>query len=222
LSGRRIVIGDIHGAAKALEQVLQNVNKEDQLFFIGDYVDGWPESKEVIDIILSLPNTVCIEGNHDVWCREWINYGLGRQEWREQGGLATIESLFPVVGEKKYRDFFNSLHPYWITEDNIVFVHGGYYNLGRDDYFRYHWDRSLFYDALTAYKSGDRSFGRLAPYKKVFIGHTSTMGEGTDQPIHVFNLVNVDTGAGWAGRLTAYDVDSGEYWQSDLTKDLYA
>jgi serine/threonine protein phosphatase 1 len=47
---RTLVIGDIHGGIKALKQVLQkaDVTKEDTLIFLGDYVDGWSESAEVI------------------------------------------------------------------------------------------------------------------------------------------------------------------------------
>lgn len=43
---REITIGDIHGGLKALEQLIDkiNVQNEDQLIFLGDYVDGWPES----------------------------------------------------------------------------------------------------------------------------------------------------------------------------------
>ncbi|MBM3246586.1 MAG: hypothetical protein FJZ13_04585, partial [Candidatus Omnitrophica bacterium] len=42
----------------------------------------------------------------------------------------------------------------------------------------------------------------------------------TLQPIHVCNVWNIDTGAGWSGKLTIMDVDTKEYWQSDLSPDL--
>lgn len=43
---KTIAIGDIHGGLKALIQVLNKVEvkDEDQLIFVGDYVDGWSES----------------------------------------------------------------------------------------------------------------------------------------------------------------------------------
>ena len=37
----------------------------------------------------------------------------------------------------------------------------------------------------------------------------------------VCNVWNLDTGAGWSGKLTIMDVNSKEYWQADLTPDLY-
>ena len=46
---RTLVIGDIHGGLKALEQVLEraNVTPEDKLIFLGDYVDRGYFSIEV-------------------------------------------------------------------------------------------------------------------------------------------------------------------------------
>ena len=40
---RTLVVGDIHGGLKALEQALEraNVTDKDKLIFLGDYVDGW-------------------------------------------------------------------------------------------------------------------------------------------------------------------------------------
>lgn len=59
---------------------------------------------------------------------------------------------------------------------------------------------------------------QLGWYKDIFVGHTTTELYNTLQPIHVWNI---DTGAGWSGKLTIMDVDSKEYGQSDLTRDLY-
>ena len=62
---------------------------------------------------------------------------------------------------------------------------------------------------------------QLGRYKDIFVGHTATELNNTLQPIHACNVWNIDTGAGWSGKLTAMDVDSKECWQSDLTPDLY-
>ena len=72
---RKIVIGDIHGARRALEQLLERVKPEktDELIFMGDYVDGWSESAQVIDYLIGLEKTnhcVFIKGNHDAWAEE--------------------------------------------------------------------------------------------------------------------------------------------------------
>ena len=55
---KRYVLGDIHGAYQALIQVLKRAKfdyENDQLIFLGDVVDGWPESKECIDELLVRP-----------------------------------------------------------------------------------------------------------------------------------------------------------------------
>ena len=69
---RTLVIGDVHGSAKALEQVLDRayVSENDTIIQLGDIADGWSETSECVDILLNLQKTnEChfIRGNHDVW-----------------------------------------------------------------------------------------------------------------------------------------------------------
>jgi serine/threonine protein phosphatase 1 len=35
------------------------------------------------------------------------------------------------------------------------------------------------------------------------------------------NLIDLDTGAGWNGKLIIMDINSKQYWQSDSVLDLY-
>lgn len=74
---RTLVIGDIHGGLKALNQLLEraNVTKEDTLIFLGDYVDGWSQSAQVISRLMQLEESnpcIFIKGNHDWWCENWL------------------------------------------------------------------------------------------------------------------------------------------------------
>jgi serine/threonine protein phosphatase 1 len=67
---RTLIFGDIHGGLRALEQAMERakVTAEDHLIFLGDYVDGWSESAEVIDKLMELQKsnkTTFIRGNHD-------------------------------------------------------------------------------------------------------------------------------------------------------------
>ena len=52
---RTLVIGDIHGAIKALTQVLEraDIQPTDHLIFLGDYADGWSQTPEVLDFLIS-------------------------------------------------------------------------------------------------------------------------------------------------------------------------
>src|SRR3954471_16501545 len=66
----RWVIGDIHGMLKPLEMLLAEVQRRDadaHYYFVGDYVNRGPESRGVVDLLLSLPDgraRFC-RGNHD-------------------------------------------------------------------------------------------------------------------------------------------------------------
>ena len=51
---RTLVIGDIHGGLRALHQIMERakVTAEDQLIFLGDFVDGWSQSPDVLDFLI--------------------------------------------------------------------------------------------------------------------------------------------------------------------------
>lgn len=68
---RLIAIGDIHGHLDKLEALLGQIvpTADDQLVFLGDYIDRGPQSKGVIDRLVSLqrelPKTIFLRGNHE-------------------------------------------------------------------------------------------------------------------------------------------------------------
>ena len=92
---RTFVIGDIHGAYRALRQCLDRAvfdYDQDHLICLGDVCDGWPETKECINELLKIKNLTYILGNHDLWALEWMKTGEINSGWRMQGGDATIKS----------------------------------------------------------------------------------------------------------------------------------
>lgn len=72
---RIFAIGDIHGCLSETELLLNHlqnelsVGEDDLVVFIGDYVDRGPNSKEVVEMLLSfkrsVPNTLFLRGNHE-------------------------------------------------------------------------------------------------------------------------------------------------------------
>ena len=71
-----LAIGDIHGNSAALadllHQLLPELMPEDCIVFLGDYIDGGPDSKGCIDQIIrfrdAAPGTVvALTGNHEDW-----------------------------------------------------------------------------------------------------------------------------------------------------------
>ncbi len=100
------VLGDIHGAYKALKQVIEKagIGQYDQLIFLGDYVDGWPESYQVIDYLMNLSrhySCTFIRGNHDIWCGSWLAENVADQAWLENKGSSTITSYAGIGQEEK-------------------------------------------------------------------------------------------------------------------------
>lgn len=123
---RTFVIGDIHGAYRALQQCLQRSGfdyEKDQLISLGDVCDGWPETKQAIDELMRIKNLTYIFGNHDFWTLEWMRYGHADDVWWEQGGESTVNS-FKGTGFEKYQAFLEGALPYHIL-DNKLFVHAG-------------------------------------------------------------------------------------------------
>ena len=92
--------------------------------------------------------------------------------------------------------------------------------LGHDVGGVYYWDRDLWQTAMSGHNS-QKLPKLLKPHEEIFIGHTSTMYWKKDKPMHKCNVWNLDTGGGYAGKLTIMDVDTKEYWQSDNLKKLY-
>lgn len=95
---RTLVIGDIHGGLKGLKELMlaMNVSHEDHLIFLGDYVDGWSESAQVIQYLIDLSITndcVFIKGNHDVWCEDWLRTGEGETVWLMHGGKKPLKAI---------------------------------------------------------------------------------------------------------------------------------
>ena len=72
---KTFVIGDIHGANKALEEVLEKSNFDydnDTLISLGDLCDGYSETPQVIETLMKIKNLVSIIGNHDSWLYDYL------------------------------------------------------------------------------------------------------------------------------------------------------
>ncbi|WP_372937946.1 metallophosphoesterase family protein [Seonamhaeicola sp.] len=233
---KTIAIGDIHGGLKALIQVLNKVEVKDeyQLIFVGDYVDGWSESAQVIQFLIELSekiNCVFIKGNHDIWAEEWLRSGEVPPTWYIHGGKETIESYegFTEKDKTKHLEFFEKMKSYYIDDENRLFLHAGFTSMHgvEKEVFKQtlHFDRTLWEMALTMDKEIDENSElypkRLKHYKEIYIGHTPTIHFNSDVPMQAINVWNIDTGAAFTGKLSAIDIDTKAIWQSDNLPDLY-
>ncbi|MGB2273149.1 MAG: metallophosphoesterase family protein [Flavicella sp.] len=233
---RTFVIGDIHGALRALQQVLDRaqVTSEDTLIFLGDYVDGWSQSPEVINYLIQLKEThncIFMRGNHDDLCYRWLKYGESNEKWLEHGGQASVDAYARV--DMNFRNihmyFFENLKNYYVDNQNRLFVHAGFTNHNgvKEEYFEkmFYWDRSLWELALamdpTLTKASKFYPKRLTHYNEIFIGHTALSRIEVTEPLNKANVWNIDTGAAHKNSLTIMDVDTKKFWQSDAVYTLY-
>ena len=176
---RVFVMGDIHGAFKAVKQCFERASfdyEHDQLIQLGDITDGADEVYECVEELLKVKNLIAIRGNHDEWLLEFIRTGIHPYHWTH-GGTGTIRSYIKAAGKQDtlipsrkgfktsldpadipetHRVFFREQFLYYIDGDNNCFLHAGFerqlpFKGQRDD--TYFWDRSLWMEALS-YEAG--------------------------------------------------------------------
>ncbi len=204
---RTIAIGDIHGCVKALQALIDVIEptSQDRLVFLGDYVDRGPDSKGVIDLLLSIEtlcHTVFLLGNHEIMFRGVLG-GLAADLWLQIGGKQTVTSYGGLLSSvpPQHVDFLYRLKPHFETEHHL-FVHANYSaHLPMSEQP----EQALFWDHLTDYVPAPHHSG-----KHVFLGHTPQLGGEVGCYPHLTCLDTCCFGGYW---LTAMDVNSRECWQ---------
>ena len=157
---KTLVIGDIHGGLRALHQVFEraNITTKDKLIFLGDYVDGWGQSPEVLDFLIQLQSThscVFLRGNHDELLSDWLDESKDNLKWYQHGGESTVLAYANVnsVTKKKHVAFLKSLENYYLDDQNRLFVHAGFTNMNGVAFEHFpklfYWERTLWETALS-------------------------------------------------------------------------
>jgi serine/threonine protein phosphatase 1 len=224
---RTFVIGDIHGAYRALKQVLERANFDydnDTLISLGDVSDGWTEVAECFEELLKIKNLKFVRGNHDQWLKDWFVRGDQPDVWRLQGGQNTILS-YEKHPELKIRhmEFLKKSPFYYVDEQVRLFVHGGIKpGVPIESHTKQElmWDRGLWELEYNGNLKADTI--QNPGFKEVYVGHTSIYRfSGDKKPIISNNVIFMDTGAGWEGVLSLMDIDTKEVFQSDVVAELY-
>ena len=99
----RYVLGDVHANYKALKQVLKKSKFDygkDELIIIGDVVDGYSCSFEVVEELLKIKNKVFIIGNHD--CVSEDTEALTKRGWLKYSEIKNDDLIysFDDINEK--------------------------------------------------------------------------------------------------------------------------
>jgi len=178
---------------------------------IGIHPDGWAQGG--LNTAMSYAKGVGVE----------LKYTKKYSRSLRSNRVSYILNLNSADIPETHKDFFYKQIRCYKDDDKNVFVHGGFMrslplNDSHKDFMM--WDRKLWSGAKSAEGTKTKLYIE-EEVKNIFIGHTTTMMWDTDKPMKADVIWNLDTGAGGGGKLTLMDVDSHEYWQSDLIPDLY-
>ena len=211
---RTLAVGDIHGCARAFDQLLEAIDlrPEDKLITLGDYVDKGPNSNAVLEQLLYLYKNhqlIPLKGNHELMMLDAFQSNKNDDFWIKIGGKATLES-YPQMNEDDpllnipddHWDFVKQHCLDYYETDNHIFVHA---NL--DPHLPLHKQsgHDLFWQKL---------YPRRSHYsgKTVVCGHTS---QKDGCPVNMGHQICIDTWAYGQGWLTCLDVDTGKIWQTN-------
>ena len=192
----------------------RGLTKEDQLIFIGDYIDRGPDSKGVIDLMLKVkrefPRTIFLKGNHEDMLLSFLGLeGTGGLGFLPNGGDATLHSYgidITLSPDDIYRklpplhlEFLRTLDSYAIIA-GYVFVHAGLNPLRdlRDQaYDDLYWIRNEFIYNVHRFE------------KVIVFGHTPFL----DVLFHLPFKIGIDTGLVYDNRLSCIELSAGEVLQ---------
>lgn len=220
-------VGDIHGRADLLADLLRQIAADARasrhagratLVFLGDYVDRGPDSRGVIETLLTgLPQDLdahFLKGNHEAILLGFLNDAARLDHWLMNGGEETMASYgvdtewlsrlraSPETWRKTFADvlpeahlrFFKSLE-LSVSYGDYLFVHAGVrpaVPLEAQVEADLIWIRAPFLEY-------PEPFGKIVVH-----GHTP----GPD-PVTRSNRIGIDTGAIFTDRLTALRLKGG-------------
>ena len=169
--GKTYASADWHGCGKIGKQILDYLQPEDTLYFLGDAMDRGRDGFELFKLLITRPNTVYLKGNHEDMMYKAIKEQKGFFEergyvdwsgwdtslWFGNGGADT---LIPIAkGEASFKDFINIMPElnslptyaeYYSLEGNhkVILEHAGHTPFNMD--LHKHdplWDRDHFHDS---------------------------------------------------------------------------
>ena len=204
---RLLAIGDIHGCLDMLQKLMERIGPtgDDQMVFLGDYIDRGPDSRGVIDYLLDLqkkfPDTVFLRGNHEQMLGDFLA-GTDAIAFLLNGGNATLESYGAETSKPTipadHLAFFDKLDTHFIAGD-FIFVHAGLrpgVTIEEQEERDMLWIRGEFINS-------DFDWGKI-----VVFGHSPQ-----PEVLRKENMIGLDTGAVYGHCLTGCDLLTGELWQ---------
>jgi serine/threonine protein phosphatase 1 len=220
--------GDIHGELEKLDELLEEIapTREDQLVFLGDYIDRGPDSPGVIDRMIELReqhSCTFLLGNHESMLLDFLGWTddayFGGDAFLLNGGDRTLAAYGYFDREhtdregfqlpKAHEDFLLGLKLSHL-DGNYLFVHAGLDNhqLGCGD-LAYALRKSRPVDVLWNRTAGDHTHDLGVT---LIYGHTPSEDFGVrwNSPFSI----GLDTGAVYGGPLTAIRLPDEKIFQA--------
>lgn len=119
-------IGDIHGQYDKMAKLLWDLDTQDddEVVFLGDYIDRGPKSKQVIDALIKInaaPFVTCLMGNHEELClvAHEEPTPTNQDNWIFNGGIQTLASYKADHLPADHLAFMKGLPLHYETDDYI-------------------------------------------------------------------------------------------------------
>jgi len=113
-----LVISDVHANLTALEAVLADAGKVDQVWCLGDIAGYGPDPNECIEIIRGLPKLTCMMGNHDYGAIGDMNL----ETFNVDAKKALLWQREVLTGSSK--EFLRTFSQEVLVRGNVSLVHG--------------------------------------------------------------------------------------------------
>jgi serine/threonine protein phosphatase 1 len=209
---RTLFIGDVHGCYDELIALTKKIwlTPDDHLYFAGDLINKWPQSIEVVEFVRNRPNTWCVLGNHEYFplisyeevekiATESAHLSDGHKSW-VYAQYDRSRELREEIEVRWHREWLTSL-PHIIERDDFILVHAG---LHPDHGL----DTPLEIATLIRLVDGKPWYESYTGTKPVIYGHWAVDGLRI-RP----NTIGLDTWCCFGGHLTAYCLETREFWQ---------
>ncbi len=189
---RHWIIGDVHGCAEALGQLIGLLPSSDRLVLLGDVINRGPSIEDAMELAWGLVGSgrgAWLMGNHEKKLLEALVDGQGSDAFSLLAGCDTYRQL----GHRRCQQWIQRLAalPTAFWGQGWVATHAGF------DPIRWAPDLDI---RLPFWQGYDGRYG------EVIVGHTPA-----DHVRRLDRILLIDTGACYGGRLTAYCPETGEF-----------
>ena len=229
-AGERVyAIGDIHGCADLLDQLLAKIDLDDRargtarttLIFLGDLVDRGPESAAVIDRLIALkrarPTARFIMGNHEeIFLGALDGDAKAMRLFCRIGGRETVLSygITPAAYERCDYGELGAVLESVVPDDHRAFLAAFEDMIEIGDYAFVHAgirpDRALADQRVADLRwIRDPFLDHARPLEKIVV-HGHTIADDIEIGPH---RIGVDTGAYSTGVLSAVGLEGNESWR---------